>query len=244
VDVGSKGMVSLDPALGDKVICVRPSMTKFSARGTMEIEVCGIADRRIPLYLNRPLIKVLEDLNIKASVFLRLHDEMMRELEFMLSNPVTASKLLAREKIADASGVSELLTLLNDIGIDGQDDEFIRSVVEAAALYVLREIKYKGRIRVSNGAKLYGVCDETGFLKEGEIYCSWLEDGKRHTVLNSDRVLITRSPTMHPGDVQLVKSVVPPTGSPLLRLYNCVVFSQYGSRDLASQLGGGGKHTT
>ena len=34
----------------------------------------------------------------------------------------------------------------------------------------LRDIKYRGRIPVADGVTLYGVTDETGYLKEGEIY--------------------------------------------------------------------------
>lgn len=44
---------------------------------------------------------------------------------------------------------------------------------------------------------------------------------------------------MHPGDVQFVNAVNVHPGSPLHALYNCVVFSQKGERDLPSQLGGG-----
>lgn len=233
-------MVSLDSSLPDTMICTRPSMMKFTAFGTMEVEVCGIADRKIPLYLNRPLIKVLEDLGVESHVFIKLQNDMMSELELMLNHPINASTLLAREKLADVCGIPDLISLLYDIGLDAQDDEFIRSVVEFAALCQLREVKYRGRIRVPHGVKLYGVMDETGFLGEGQIYCSWLQDGKP-SILHQEKVLVTRSPTTHPGDVQLVDAVMPPQKSPLRQLYNCVVFSQFGSRDLASQLGGGGK---
>lgn len=34
----------------------------------------------------------------------------------------------------------------------------------------LRDIKYRGRIPVPEGVTLYGVTDDTGYLREGEIY--------------------------------------------------------------------------
>lgn len=37
----------------------------------------------------------------------------------------------------------------------------------------------------------------------------------------------------------MVEGVTPPEGSPLLKLHNCICFSQKGSRDLPSQLSGG-----
>ncbi len=44
---------------------------------------------------------------------------------------------------------------------------------------------------------------------------------------------------MHPGDVQLADAIIPPKGSPLLELSNCICFSSKGKRDLPSQLSGG-----
>jgi hypothetical protein len=235
-------MVSLDPKLPEKQICIRPSMVKFQSKGNMHVEVCGIADRKIPLYLNRPLIKVLEDLGIDVQVFVDMQAAMLSELELTVDNPANASKFLSTERVANACGISDLMVLLDQINIDPQDDGFIRSVVEIAVLCRLRDAKYRGRISVPKGVKLYGVMDETALLKEGQIYCSWLENDKQ-VVLEQQDVLVTRSPTMHPGDIQVVQAVRPPSWSPLMRLYNCVVFSQFGSRDLPSQLGGGGKIT-
>jgi hypothetical protein len=58
-------------------------------------------------------------------------------------------------------------------------------------------------------------------------------------VLEREKIIITRSPVMHPGDVQIVDAVNVPEDSPLQHLRNVVVFSQHGARDLPSQLSGG-----
>lgn len=79
--------------------------------------------------------------------------------------------------------------------------------------------------------------DETGFLNEGQIYCS-VQNEKSALVLTGP-VVITRSPAMHPGDVQCVTAVDVPLDSPLRSVHNCVVFSSKGDRDLPSQLSGG-----
>lgn len=79
--------------------------------------------------------------------------------------------------------------------------------------------------------------DETGFLKEGEIFCiTRTEEGK---FILQGRVVVTRSPALHPGDVQYATAVNVPADSPLKALCNCVVFSSEGERDLPSQLSGG-----
>ncbi len=70
--------------------------------------------------------------------------------------------------------------------------------------------------------------DETGFLQEGQIYCSvHTEEGSR--ILTGD-IVITRSPALHPGDVQSVQAVDVPDWNPLRDLHNVVVFSSMGER--------------
>ena len=79
--------------------------------------------------------------------------------------------------------------------------------------------------------------DETGHLEEGQIYCS-VQNEKSGSVLTG-KVVITRCPALHPGDVQCVEAVDVPQDSPLRAVHNCVVFSSKGARDLPSQLSGG-----
>ena len=96
--------------------------------------------------------------------------------------------------------------------------------------------------------------DETGFLEEGQIFCRIASD-KGHTAITGD-VAVTRSPALHPGDIQLVKAVEVPKDHPLMCLHNVMVFSSKGVRvcplyhyhvprfltaakDLPSQLSGG-----
>jgi hypothetical protein len=85
--------------------------------------------------------------------------------------------------------------------------------------------------------------DETGILREGEVYVSIQRTDNcgnlRQSIIVGNRVVVTRAPALHPGDVQLVKAVDVPPDSPLKDLRNCIVFSQHGARDLPSQLSGG-----
>jgi len=80
--------------------------------------------------------------------------------------------------------------------------------------------------------------DETGFLQESEVYCS-IQTGEGQIEIVTGSVVITRSPALHPGDVQCVTAVDVPRDSPLRALHNMVVFSSHGQRDLPSQLSGG-----
>lgn len=79
--------------------------------------------------------------------------------------------------------------------------------------------------------------DESGILKEGEIYCSTHNEAGPKILTGS--VVITRSPALHPGDVQCVTAVDVPADNLLRSLHNVVAFSSHGQRDLPSQLSGG-----
>ena len=85
--------------------------------------------------------------------------------------------------------------------------------------------------------EILGIMDETGFLQEGQVYCP-VQDEKESNVLTGS-VVVTRSPALHPGDIQVADAVEVPIDSPLRALHNCLVFSSKGERDLPSQLSGG-----
>lgn len=131
-----------------------------------------------------------------------------------------------------------LFVALRNLGMDFFDDPFLEHMLELSLLMNLRDIKYRGRIPIKKGLTLIGVLDETKFLGEGEVFVHFQNDaGKSMTI--EGRVLITRSPVHHPGDVQMVNAVKVPAKSPLRLLQNCVVFSQQGDRPLPSMLAGG-----
>lgn len=79
--------------------------------------------------------------------------------------------------------------------------------------------------------------DETGILEENEIYVPLRIEGGAKLVQGD--LVVTRSPALHPGDVKVARAVDVPKDSPLRDLYNCIVFSSKGTRDIPSQLSGG-----
>jgi hypothetical protein len=133
------------------------------------------------------------------------------------------------------------------MGVKWAADRFLRVAVETTALLELRQLKYRSRIPIPApaGYTLYGIMDETGVLREGEIFCivdvpAYMPGGGTgKKVLTAPRVTITRPPPLHPGDVQIAAAVAVPADSPLMALSNCVCFSQHGARDLPSMLSGG-----
>jgi hypothetical protein len=179
---------------------------------------------------------------VKDAWFVRQQDERLHALQLITAHIANTVHFLNRQNIASLVGFPQLLRSLHSIGIDYKADRFMSSVVEATVLRELRLLKYKARIPVTQGVTLFGVMDETGYLNEGEVYVTFdnahfIHD--RATDLDNCRMIITRSPALHPGDIQLATSVIPPDAHPLRSLNNCIVFSQRGQRDLPSCLSGG-----
>ena len=214
-------------------------MEKFKGSRSNQVEICGAAFRPLPMILNRQYIKILEDLGVPIEVFEQLQSAAVQQLRTMTSSTINASILMSESPTSKTAQLPTLLEHLSDLGLEYQTDQFLRDVIEMVVITKLRDMKHRGRIPVKNGVTLYGIMDETGFLEEGQIYVvveKPPQGGKQ--VLTGGRVVITRSPALHPGDVRIVQAVDVPEDSPLGKLRNCVVFSQHGSRDLPSQLSG------
>ncbi|KAF8245194.1 RdRP-domain-containing protein [Wilcoxina mikolae CBS 423.85] len=235
---GAKGMIALDPTLSGDKLCLRKSMIKFEGSAARNIELCTWASR-LPMFLNRPLIKVLEDLGVKDNTFLQLQNDAVNRLRDSSKSAALAANFLRRRGVSSSClRLPWLFEGLKNVGMDFWDDQFLERTLELSLLMDLRDIKYRGRIPVKYGVTLIGILDETKYLEEGEIYVNTEdEDGRPEKI--EGRVLITRSPVHHPGDVQMVDAVSVPSTSPLRLLRNAVVFSQKGDRPLPSMLAGG-----
>ncbi|KAI7180351.1 RNA-directed RNA polymerase [Hortaea werneckii] len=239
---GAKGMVSLDSRLQGPQLRLRSNMKKFESSDSWDLEICGAAFRPLPMVLNRQLIKILEDLGIPIQVFLDLQKETIDRLRCMTDSAINTATLMEGIESTKATKLPSLINLLHEAGLDYRQDHFLYRIVEMALVNHLREIKYRGRIPVEQGFTLYGIMDETGFLQAGEVYVATQAPPKGgRDDRPRERIIVTRSPAMHPGDVQIVNAVSVPHDSPLKRLSNVIVFSQHGDRDLPSQLSGGGK---
>ncbi|KAI6778657.1 RNA-dependent RNA polymerase [Emericellopsis cladophorae] len=237
---GAKGMLSLDTRLPGKMICIRnESMQKFQSNDLKEVGICDTASRPLRLMLNRQMIKILEDMGTRDQWFIDLQNKELRFLRAVTASANNTSTFLRHQLIGTNMGFPQFIRELYYLGIDYRRDVFLRTVVENVVLRELRLLKHKARIPVEQGVTLFGIMDETGFLKEGEIYITSDKANQIAKPPSKGFALVTRSPALHPGDIQVVNMVEPPIDSPLRSLTNCVVFSRNGRRDLPSQLSGG-----
>lgn len=237
---GSKGMLALNSDLEGSCVCIRPSMKKFESDDKEELEICDLASKPIPLVLNRQMIKILEDMGVDGAWFHKMQEIELEKLRQVTSSASNVAEFLNRQNVAEGIRLYRFFRQVENMGIDYRQDRFLRSVVEAVVLRELRLLKHKARIPIYEGVTLFGIMDETGFLQENEVYVTYdTMKGRFAPPPGECRVLVTRSPALHPGDIQYPKHVIPPDDHPLCEHSNVIVFSSYGDRDLPSQLSGG-----
>ena len=131
-------------------------MIKFEGTKASDIEICGAAFKPLPMFLNRQLIKILEDLHVPDEAFLSLQADAVEKLRMTTVSPINAASFLDRNSIGKPARTPWLIRKLREIGLSFTDDDFLRNIVELALLVQLRELKHRSRIRVEKGVTLYG----------------------------------------------------------------------------------------
>ncbi|KAF8635589.1 hypothetical protein AX15_000237 [Amanita polypyramis BW_CC] len=266
--MGYKGVVCVDPLLdhdGNGIrMRLRPSMNKFenTEEKTPEIEIARSFMRPNKCYLNRPLIMFLEDLGVERRIFEELQDEAVADARTIHNSTPDFCKVLDAHSLGRQFRLSYTLKRLKEkYGLDlqpqnnmpGIDTQFLRQVRQIAMLSVLRDIKHGARIPVSDGYLLVGVADEGPVykekghkdvftLKEGQIYACVQDSPDDEPVWLQGPCTVSRSPVVHPGDIQRVEAIGKPPEDRLClfaKLKNVVVLPSTGGRSLASMLGGG-----
>ena len=237
---GAKGMLVVNPQLTGLRIQVRPSMIKFATSDMHDLEICETGSRPVALYLNRQMIKILEDMGVPDEWFFRLQNAGLQRIQEVTAKPSNTARFLRGTGVGEAIALYKLIRYCGKLEIDYRADRFLRSVVEAVVLRELRLLKHKARIPVDKGITLYGVVDESGYLEPNEVYITFdLEKGRDPPPTERVPLIVTRSPALYDGDIQRVFNAIPPEGHPLTQLRNCIVFSRKGKRDLPGQLSGG-----
>ena len=228
---GSKGMVVEDDTLVGKVVCLRPSQTKFEAPDNRTFDIQATSLRPKAMFLNRPLITLLEFLGADCDRITRLQDAEINEARSLHSSVEDASKVLQQHGLGASFNIPSMFSNIKkvlrvdfemDDGQVGYRSDLLVNSLKCSETHILRELKYRAHIRVPGSYTLYGVSDEWDCLEEGEIYATVFDQKKGIREEIEGRVAITRSPQIHPGDVQLVNAV---RRDQLKHLTNVVVFS-------------------
>ncbi|KAJ7151581.1 RNA dependent RNA polymerase-domain-containing protein [Mycena filopes] len=233
------------PPTSSDVLCFRPSQTKFEAADLRTLDIAATSSRPILAYLNRPLIALLEYHGTQPTAFTALQQLAIDEVQRMKNSLLQASKIFSQHGFGASFRLPSLFNNLYyqlkfEIGEWSDPDAFRHQLIKTTLAYattqVLREIKHRAHILIPGSYTLIGVSDEWGCLEEGEIFATVVDERAGLNLPITGRIMITRSPQIHPGDIQFAQAVRRPQ---LEHLRNVVVFSCKGSRSLPSKLGGG-----
>ena len=131
-------------------------MIKFESANASEIEICGSAVKPLTTCLNRQMIKILEDLGVPESAFTSLQAAAVEKLRNATSSASQAADFLNSNNVGVAVKLPWLLRRLEALGLNFNNDDFLKNAMEIVVLNKLRDLKYKARIPVQKGVKLYG----------------------------------------------------------------------------------------
>ena len=172
----------------------------------------------------------MEQLGVPCTTFEDLQDSAVRNAQHSVESFERAGRLLEAYGLGQSYKLYSVMISLEKLSLSPMSlgDPFYQGMMDFAVNHVLRELKYHARIPVENAWNLVGVADVHGYLNEGEVFIHVVPTNGDQPFYFEGRTLISRSPTIHPGDVQIVHAIgPPPPDSPFAieSLRNCVVFS-------------------
>lgn len=138
---------------------------------------------------------------------------------------------------------------LVNVGVSLTTEPYFKSLLCALYREKIHGLLSKARILlpVSEARLMMGVMDETGVLGPGQVFVQYTviksqgEGDDNNTVVKNrktivtGRVVVTRNPCLHPGDVRQLNAVDFPE---LRHLVDCVVFPSRGPRPHPNEMAG------
>ena len=250
---GCKGVLALDPAITKKEVHIRPSQHKFEALYT-GLEIIRCSSLATPFF-NRQIIIVLSDLGVLDHVFIRKQQQMVNAYEQAMTDKTEALKCLLKHIDTNQTTLTMASMVLD--GFMDACEPFMMSLLNLWRASTIKELKKKARIAVDEGAFVLGCVDESGTLQGHrddpqsrldatreekmetlpEIFIQ-VDDTNRksHYKVIEGICVLARNPSLHPGDIRVVRAVDVPT---LHHHKNVVVLPQTGDRDIANMCSGG-----
>lgn len=234
---GYKGVLAVDRNSSHK-LSLRGSMRKFDSDNRM-LNITSWSES-MPCYLNREIISLLSTLGVEDHSFVALQDVQIRVLQKMLTEKGAALDIL------ESMGKSEANRILVKMLVQGynpNDEPYLSMMLRSHYENQVSDLRSRCRIHVPKGRILIGCLDESGILNYGQVFIRItrtkreLKSGEQNffhkvdetTVVLIGRVVVTKNPCLHPGDVRVLEAVYDES---LVRngLTNCLVFPQKGER--------------
>lgn len=250
---GCKGVLALDPTIKKTEVHIRPSQFKFEALYN-GLEIIRCSSLATPFF-NRQIIIVLSDLGVPDHVFIRKQQQMVNAYELAMTDKIEALNCLLKHIDMNQTTLTMASMVLD--GFFDIREPFMMSLLHLWRASTIKELKKKARIAIDDGAFVLGCIDESGTLQGHrdesqsrldatreeklatlpEIFIQ-VDDTRRkgHYKVIEGICVLARNPSLHPGDIRIVRAVDVPA---LHHHKNVVVLPQTGDRDLASMCSGG-----
>ena len=252
---GCKGMLTVFPGSNQKEVTIRRSQYKFASRTEiLEIIRCS---QFAAANLNRQIILVLSALGVQDEIFLDKQKVQLADLEFAMTSETMALNML--QKDIDPNQMTLTIAGMILDGFQKSQEPFIKSLLQLWRAWSIKYLKEKARITIGEGAFLLGCVDETATLKGHydsalapprhapsdfkanfvpEVFVQLSKDpsgGHKPTTILGP-MLLARNPSLHPGDIRIVRGVDVPA---LHHLKDVVVVPQTGDRPIVNMCSGG-----
>ena len=256
--LGIKGVVAVDPHLGNKdIICIRPSMKKYESENN-ELGIIK-ASGYTTGYLNRQIIALLSGLGVKNDIFISMIKVSLKEYKTILNYIRKKDLDLCSYFRANKDVYNEVLSKcfyfknLVDYYLYKKNprcltnEPFIQKILLNCLALKIRDLKSKGKIIDKQSASLMGVIDETRTLKHNEVFVRIIKPFSKkeeQDLILEGEVYVTKNPCLHPGDIKLLKAVNNEVVyKNLSHMINVIVFSsledENDKRPIQNQISGG-----
>ncbi|KAF1983807.1 RdRP-domain-containing protein [Aulographum hederae CBS 113979] len=252
---GCKGVLAVDPKVPAKIVMIRKSQYKFAAvhEGLEIIRPSQYATAN----LNRQIILLLSYLGVPDGVFCGMLSSALKDMDLAMTDEDMAIQML-QTNIDHNQTTLKLASMVLD-GFMAAQEPFALSCLQLWRSWNTKYLKEKAKIHIPKGAFLYACVDETATLRGHfndlqppfdapkeekiknlpEIFLRIDDDinsAQRTYKVIEGVCILARNPSLHPGDVRIVRAVDVPA---LHHLRNVVVMPQTGDRDLANMCSGG-----
>ena len=244
---GCKGVLAIAPELGATNLKIRKSQFKF------ETTYSGMEIIRWSEYwvatLNRQLILVLSALGVPDETFLLIQEKEIQLMERAMIHDDAALEALTGH--VDPNGMTLTIANLVQAGFRRTNEPFVTSLLRLWRAWSIKYLKEKAKLPVREGAFILGCTDETGTLrghfdtdqvnkttlaKLPEVFVQITCPDSGHRKIIEDLCVIARNPSLHAGDMRVVRAIDVPA---LHHLVDVLVLPQTGDRDISSMCSGG-----
>ncbi|XP_023217269.1 uncharacterized protein LOC111619721 isoform X1 [Centruroides sculpturatus] len=217
---GCELTLSMWPCLEGKQIIFNKSENNISSCNS-HIEILKISKPKL-VHLNRFLVMILSQLNVKDVTFFNLQEKMLKTMLRCFIDEKKAKHLFKAHNLfcINYDDLQEDFELLQE--------PFFQSLLQTIILKQLENLRKDTQISIpsSKGRTMLGIVDETKLLNPGEVFLQCSKDiwnNNTETDIITGSVLIVRSPCIHLSDVQKFTAV---DIEELHHIKDCIVFSQ------------------